>query len=496
MSSEPTHPPATRPDATRPAVVAVVGSGPSGIYAAEALTRQTDVPIQVIVLDRLPVPYGLVRYGVAPDNAGIRSIRNTLQQTLDRDGVWFYGDVAVGRDVSIAELRRVTDAVIYAYGASSDRRLGIVGEDLPGSIAAPELVGWYCGHPEMHPEDRPGGDAGHDIEELITSTHEAVVIGAGNVALDVARVLIKTSAEQAGTDMADEVLGVLESKQVTDVHVLARRGPAHAAFTTKELRDMGKLDGIDLILDPADFELDEHSEDHLAHNKAASRNVAMMREWLNRPRGDFDRRIHFHFWTRPTTMHPDPAREDPRVGSVAVERTTLDDQGRVTGAGGTDTVPAQLVVRSIGYRGLALDELAYDQQTGRVPHDRGRVMHDGRISPGEYVTGWIKRGPTGVIGTNKSDANETASSVLADLADGVVTPEHDTGELDKLLADHGVSPLRMSDWYNIDAAEVARGTAQGRDRATIVRRSQLLSAAKDNDPEDAPGDGDGQASTR
>lgn len=460
-------------------MVAVVGAGPSGIYAAEALSRQTDVAIQVLVLDRLPVPYGLVRYGVAPDNAGIRSIRHTLQQTLERDQVWFYGDVTIGRDLTVSELRSVTDAVIYAYGASSDRRLGIWGEDLFGSIAAPELVGWYCGHPEMH--DGSGSDvAGPErpIEDLVTSTRQAVVIGAGNVALDVTRVLIKTADEQASTDMADEVLGVLAHKQVTDVHLLARRGPVQAAFTTKELRDLGKVDGLDLVLDPADFEFDQRSEQELAASRQASRNVAVMREWLDRPQTGADRRVHLHFWTRPAHINSDQTTE-ARVGEVETERTGLDPDGRLTAAGPGDPITAQLVVRSIGYRGLALDELAYDARTGRIPHDQGRVLHDDQVSPGEYVTGWIKRGPTGVIGSNKSDANETARSVITDLGE-TGAAGHDPDALAKLLADRGITPLRMADWHNIDAAEISRGQVQGRERATIVARSELFTAAQDD----------------
>jgi ferredoxin--NADP+ reductase len=458
---------------TSPAVIAVVGAGPSGIYAAEALTRQSDLPVRVIVLDQLPVPYGLVRYGVAPDNTSIRSIRNTLETTLERDQVWFYGDVTMGRDVSMAQLRGVTDAVIYAYGASSDRRLGIPGEDLRGSIAAPELVSWYCGHPQMHPET---GHQRDPIEELITSTQQAAVIGAGNVALDVARVLIKTGQEQATTDMADEVLAVLTDKQITDVHLLARRGPVQAAWTTKELRDLGKLNGVDLLLDPADFDFDETSAQQLAGSKLASRNVAVMREWLDRPVHDADRRVHFHFWTRPSMINPDRSRQ--RVGGLEVEHTELDAGGTLIGAGPAESIPSQLVVRSIGYRGLALDDLPYDPHNGRVPHDQGRVIRDGHDSAGEYVTGWIKRGPTGVIGTNKSDANETVRSLLADLADGTVAGGHDAGELGRLLAGQGVTPLRMADWHNIDAAEIARGNAGGRDRSTIVHRSELQAAAR------------------
>lgn len=463
----------------KPLVVAVVGAGPSGIYAAEALVQQSEIPINVAVIDKLPVPFGLVRYGVAPDHPSIRSIRNTLERTLERDDVRFFGDVAIGRDLSVEELRGVTDAVIYAYGAASDRHLGVPGEGLVGSIAAPDLVAWYCGNPDVHPETAPrdGADAAHNpVEELITGTREAVVVGAGNVALDVVRVLIKNTDELDDTDMAEEVLAVLADKTVTDVHLLARRGPAYTSFTTKELRELGKLDGVDLIMDPADFELDAVDQAVIAADKIAARNVAAMQEWLTRGPSGAERRIHLHFWTRPTKINSDPGTGG--VGSVEVERTRLDADGRLQSAGALPAIPAQLVVRSVGYRGTPLDGVPYDETTGRVPHAGGHVIRDGGFSPDEYVTGWIKRGPTGVIGTNKSDAVETVQALLHDVADEALTAQHDIDELTDLLAARGITPLGMQAWHRIDAAEVDRGHGHGRDRTTIAHRSELLAAAQ------------------
>jgi ferredoxin--NADP+ reductase len=462
-----------------PLVVAIVGAGPSGIYAAEALIQQPDVPVQVAVIDRLPVPFGLVRYGVAPDHHSIRSIRNTLERTLEKSGVRFYGDVTIGRDLTISELRDSVDAVIYSYGAGSDRRMEIPGEHLPGSIAASELVAWYCGHPDVHPDPgQPPGDTQlttPPVEELIASSSSAVVVGVGNVALDVARVLVKSADQLDDTDMADEVLTGLARNQITDVHILGRRGPAYTAFTTKELRELGQLDGVEVVVNPDDLVLDESSQARVAKDKVATRNLAVLTEWAQRPPSGAPRRIHLHFWTRPTAIIG-----ESRVRAVQVEGTTLDADGMVTGNGQTRTIDAQLIVRSVGYRGLPLSGVPYDGGTGRVPHAEGRVIRDGAFSVGEYVTGWIKRGPTGVIGTNKSDAVETVTSLLADVHEGEVVAHGRTGHLDRLLAKRGIRPLDLPAWHRIDAAEIELGQSHGRLRTTLAHRQELLAAAEGN----------------
>ncbi len=472
--SEDTGPPST------PLVVAVIGAGPSGIYAAEALATQTEVPVQVAVIDRLPVPFGLVRYGVAPDHDSIRSIRNTLQRTLGQPGVGFYGDITIGRDLTIEELRRAVDVVLYAYGAGADRRLGIPGEDLPGSVGAPEFVNWYCGHPDVHPDshtvaedpDAADADQGAHIVRLVRESRTAVVVGVGNVALDVARVLVKTADELAHTDMAEEVLASLAGKQVDTVHILGRRGPAYTAFTTKELRELGQLPDLDLLVSAEDLELDASSLAVVAQDKVSARNVAVLREWAARPPSGASRRIHLHFWTRPTRI-----LGDGRVTGVELEGTVIGKEGYVDGTGELTTVAADLVVRSVGYRGVALAGVPYDPNTGRVPHDEGRVIRDGAFSPDEYVTGWIKRGPTGVIGTNKSDAVQTVASLLADVACGRLVARGRVGELDRLLAGRGLAALDLPAWQRIDAAEVALGSRHGRSRTTLAHRVELLAAA-------------------
>jgi ferredoxin--NADP+ reductase len=468
-------------------VVAVVGAGPSGIYAAEALTHQSDVEVDVTVLDRLPVPFGLVRYGVAPDHPSIRSVRNTLERTLEKTGVRFYGDVAIGVDLTADELRDSVDAVIYAFGAGSDKRLGIDGEDLDGSVAAAEFVAWYCGHPDVHPDidgtavapesDGPSRLEQQHVTHLVSTTTDAVVVGVGNVALDVARILAKHAEELADTDMADEVLDSLDLKQVTDVHVLGRRGPAYTAFTTKELRELGQIPDLDLLVDPLDLELDESSLAVVGRDKVAARNLVVLREWSERPRGSASRRLHLHFWTRPVRVL---GRD--RVTGVEVERTGLDADGAVVGRGQHRVIPAQLVVRSVGYRGSPLPGVPFDDGTGRVPHAEGRVIRDGGFSPDEYVTGWVKRGPTGVIGTNKSDAVETVTSLLHDVDDGALVPRGVVGRLSALLADRGIHPLDLDGWHRIDAAEVELGRSHGRVRTTLAHRSELLAAAEAKSP--------------
>ncbi|MGI9135715.1 MAG: FAD-dependent oxidoreductase, partial [Candidatus Nanopelagicales bacterium] len=382
--------------------VAVIGSGPSGMYAADALVGQTDVPVTVDVIDKLPVPFGLVRYGVAPDHHSIRSVRDTLDKILDKPGVRFIGNLEVGTDISVAELHDYFDAVIFTYGASRDRRLGIPGEDLAGSVAATDFVAWYCGHPEA---DRS------QFESLVPTATAAVVVGVGNVAVDVTRVLGKTVAELNDTDMPQHVFDTLDKSGITDIYVLGRRGPAQATFTTKELKELGELADADVIIDPAVMELDAFSAEQAASDKATARNIEVMREWSTRTPEGKRRRIHMHFFARPVEIIG-----DDRVRRVVVERTSLDASGGASGTGETYTVDADLVVRSVGYRGTALDEVPFDSGKNVIPSADGRVQRDGVTVPGEYVAGWIKRGPTGIIGTNKKCAVGTVASLIEDVS--------------------------------------------------------------------------------
>lgn len=469
-------------DAPRPLRVAVVGAGPAGLFTVQALVEQDDVPVRVEVLDRLPTPFGLLRYGVAPDHPEIRSIRDRFATLLHRDEVGFVGGVEVGRDLPVAELREHVDAVVYSYGTSSDRHLGVPGEDLLGSLPASALVAWYCGHPDA---DRPlvedalaaGGDG----------VRSAVVVGAGNVALDVARVLAKSPHELAGTDMADHVLEHLAPVTPAQVHVLVRRGPAHVAFSTPELRELGRLDDAAVVLaDPA-VDLD----DPPGAPRPVMRNLAVLREWASAPEPPPERRrVALHFWSRPVGLFGDgpPGRE--RVRRVVVEPTALDGDGRLVAAGEPHELAADLVVRAVGYHGTGLPGVPFDETTGTVPNEAGRVLRAGHVAPGEYVTGWIKRGPQGVIGTNKPDARETAHAVLDDAAALAAGP--DPGGVAAWLAGRGTPVVTVAGWDRIDAAEVALGLREGRARATLADRAAMMAAASGRD--ETAGARDGAAS--
>lgn len=448
----------------------MIGAGPSGIYAAEALTRENDPSLAVDVVERLPAPFGLVRYGVAPDHLSIRSVRDTLEQVLARRGVRFLGGVEVGSDVSVAELHEYYDAIVFTYGASGDRPLGISGEALPGSIAATEFVAWYCGHPDARIEP---------IGAALRDARSALVVGVGNVAVDVARVLAKTSAELAHTDMPHHVLEELASSTVTDIHILGRRGPAQAAFTTKELRELGELSDASVAVAADDLVLDPESEARCAQNKTIARNLDVLQEWSRRPPVERRRRIRVHFFTRPVRL-----LGQSRVTGLVVERTRVDAHGTAVGTGKLATIPAQLVIRSVGYRGSGIADIPFDAERGVIPHEDGRIIRDGRPVAGEYVAGWIKRGPTGIIGTNKKDAAQTVLSLLHDLA--WLPPAAKRGQdLGRALTQRGVKVVTLQGWSAIDRAEIELGRAHGRDRTTIHDRAALLALARAPAPDTA-----------
>jgi ferredoxin/flavodoxin---NADP+ reductase len=452
--------------------VAVVGSGPAGLYTAEALIKQAaalDPPraIRVDVLDRLPTPYGLVRYGVAPDHKSIESIAEYLRGVLEHDGVHFVGNVHLGDDVTREDLLSSYDAVVYATGAMRDRRLGIPGEDLPGSVAATDFVNWYCGHPDVDP-----GAFTLDAESV-------AVIGVGNVAVDVARILIRNPEELRETDVSQPVLDALMASKVREVHMIGRRGPAQAKFTTKELRELGELAGVDVVVgdgeaDLAAFDATGESAELAQTDRHVRGNYTVIREWAERAPAGAARRLTMRFWLRPVEI----LGEDS-VSGLTVERTRLDESGKLQGTGQFETLPAQLVLRSVGYQSVPLAGVPFDERNFVVPNEAGRVLgRDGQPLPGEYVAGWLKRGPTGVIGTNKSDAAETVRSLLADLAGGprpgdvqlpraglLKMPEGSPqGEspLRDVLAERGVRHVSYDDWLGIENAEKELGVTLGR----------------------------------
>jgi ferredoxin--NADP+ reductase len=435
--------------------VAIVGSGPSGLYAAEALSKTERVDVDVY--DRLPFPFGLVRYGVAPDHESIRSVRNTLASILDLPTVRFFGNVDVGSDVTVENLGRAYHAVIWAYGASGDRALGIPGEGMAGSVAATAFVAWYTGHPDADP----------NIGRLITSASEVAVIGVGNVALDVARILVKSPDALSATDMPAEVLDVLRASSVRDVHVLGRRSAAFAAFTTKELREFGELDGVDVAVSAEDLSLGPNSTAQLAESKVAARNVEALREWVGRQRSA-PKCVHFHFCVRPESING-----GSEIESLTISRMRETDSGDYVETGEVIDLPVQAVVRSVGYRGHRVGDLPFDNGRGVLNQEAGRLVQDGAPLTGHYTVGWIKRGPTGIIGTNKKDAVATVASLIEDL-DSLPDPELSVAELHGQL----VGPIVTdAGWRAIDAAEVALGQQQGRDRCTLTDREELLALA-------------------
>lgn len=464
----------------RPLRVAVVGAGPAGLFTVEALTGSADVPVSVEIIDRLPTPFGLLRYGVAPDHPAIRGIRNRFVALLHRDDVAFLGGVEIGRDVTVDALRERVDAIVYSYGSATDRHLGVPGEDLRGSLSATQFVAWYCGHPDADRvlvEDalRAGGSS--------RGVHSAVVVGAGNVALDVTRLLVRTPAELAGTDMPDHVLAALATTSPHEVHVLARRGPALVAFSTPELRELGQLRDVGVVLADPGIDLADPPE----ASRAVARNLALLREWAQAdPPPPDRRRVMLHFWSRPVALLGAGATGSERVRTVSVEPTELDHDGRLVAAGPAYDVPADLVVRAVGYRGVELPGVPFDEVRAVVPNEEGRVLGigaDGRpVTTGEYVTGWIKRGPQGVIGTNKPDARETAGAVLADAP--LLLRRPDPGGLAAWLSARGTPAVTVAGWDRIDAAEIALGHTEGRDRTTLADRAAMLAAAAAADDAD------------
>lgn len=454
--------------------VAIVGAGPAGFYAADQLLAAPEHDVGVDMFDRLATPWGLVRNGVSPDHPKIKAVVLRYEKTAVRDGYRFIGNVEIGRDLSVEELRAHYHAVIYAFGASGERRLGIPGEDLPGAHAAAHVVGWYNGHPDF---------ADHRLD---LSARTAVVVGNGNVAIDVARMLAQPRETLARTDVADHALEALGSSSIEQVVVLGRRGPTQAAFTTPGLIELSTVDGLDVVVDPRDLAEDEatardgeHEDPLLASKLAALRRYVGSE---SRPARDAARRrMLLRFFATPLEIVG-----DGRVEGVRVARTALVAEGdgrlRAVVTEHEQTIPCELVVRAVGYRGRPLDGLPFDEPTATVPNDRGRVLDGagGARRPGDYVAGWIKRGPSGVIGTNRKDSQETVAALLEDAAAGAL-PEPAAADADailRLLAERAPEHVTYAQWQAIDAAERAAGEPHGRPRVKFVRTRHLLDAAR------------------
>jgi ferredoxin--NADP+ reductase len=435
----------------RPLRVAVVGSGPAGFYAAGALLAG-DVPAEVDMIERLPTPWGLVRLGVAPDHPKIKSVSRAFERIAERPGFRFFGNVEVGRDLQHDELLALYDAVIYAVGAQSDRRMGIPGEDLPGSWPATQFVAWYNGHPD------------HQHLDFDLSGERAVVIGNGNVAVDVARMLALTPDELAPTDTTDPAIAAIGNSGIREIVMVGRRGPAQAAFTTPELIELGELAGADVIVDPADLEGAEPTDTN------SERNLEVLRQYAARVPEGKPKRLVLRFLLSPVAI-----LGDERVEAIELVRNRLEtDDGGVVRAVPTDEreiLACGIVFRSVGYRGVALAGVPFDESRGTIENERGRV------APGVYAAGWIKRGPSGVIGTNKKDAAETVELLLEDLRDA---PRKDVAAEDVVgfLAERAPRLVMYHHWTSIDELERAAGEKLGRPRVKLCTWDELLAAAE------------------
>ncbi len=451
----------------RPLRVAIVGSGPSGFYAADALLK-SDTAAQVDVFECLPSPFGLVRFGVAPDHPKIKNVIRVYEKTAANEAFGYFGNVDVGNDITLDELHQYYDAILFAVGAATDRKLNISGEDLEGSHTATEFVAWYNGHPDYR-------DRRFDL-----NTRIAVIIGQGNVAVDVARILCKTTAELAATDIADHALRALAASKIEEIYMIGRRGPAQAAFTEPEIKEMGELLDCGVDLRAEDLKLNDASRAEIEDpaNKRNKNNVEILEAYLARDDSARQRRLKINFFQSPTALHG--AR---RVERVTLERNALSgDPGRqkARGTGKTEDLACGIFFRSVGYRGVPLDGVPFDEDAGTFANEQGRIVGSaGTVIPGLYCTGWIKRGPSGVIGTNRPDSAETVAALLADCDHLAAAPRRDSGDLYRSLRERGVRVVNYEDWKRIDAAEIEAGRAAGKPREKFTRVADMLSILGD-----------------
>jgi len=443
--------------------IAIVGSGPSGFYATEALFK-SGLHIQVDMYERLPVPYGLVRSGVAPDHPKLKQVIQVYAGIAETPGFRFFGNVTIGRDISVQILQSVYDATIYTCGAESDRRLGIPGEDLPGSHTATEFVGWYNGHPDYR-------------DRVFDLSHEtAVIFGQGNVAADVSRILAKTRDELKNTDIAAHALEVLANSRIRNIHVVGRRGPVQAKFTSKELKEFGELEQAVPIVDPAELQLNPASDIELADkNNTGTRKVyELFSEFAggnNNAPGK--RRVYFSFLKGPVEF-----TGNGRVEKVRLERNVLGGdafQQSAQGAAEFIEIDTGIVFRSIGYRGKPVVGLPFDEKRGLIPNRDGRILDGATVLPYQYVAGWIKRGPTGIIGTNRADSVATVASLLSDLQQsGTTRTVNSKSDPLQLLSAAGIRIVTYQDWQKIDQLEISRGLSVDKPREKFTRVNEIL----------------------
>ena len=451
--------------------VAIIGSGPSGFYAADRLLKQSDPAIAVDMYERLPTPFGLVRGGVAPDHEKIKSVTKLYSRIASHERFRFFGNIEFGKDLSRLDLSDHYHGIIYAVGAQTDRKLGIAGEDLPNSYAATEFVGWYNGHPDYR---------NYDFD--LTGIKRVAVIGVGNVAMDVARILARTPEELYGTDIADYALEALRRSEVEEIYILGRRGPAQAAFTNPEIKELGEMADADIIVECDDASLDELSATHLkkARDRSAIRNVKILQSYVDRGLSGKSRRIILRFLVSPYAIL---GVEKVEAMKLAKNELYLDDNGnlRPRATGEYETLPFDMIFRSVGYRGVPLPDVPFYDRWGTIPNDQGRVLtkHEGRERlRGNYVVGWIKRGPSGIIGTNKPDAIETAERFLEDLQAGdTLQPRNTRAEsIIELARMRKPNFISFAEWKILDAIELQRGAESGRSRVKFTTVEEMLEA--------------------
>ncbi len=451
--------------AERPLRAAIIGAGPSGFYAAASLLKEGN-NVTVDLFDRLIAPHGLVRYGVAPDHQNIKAVAKTYDRTAAEPGFRYFGNVDFGKDITHEDLKKHYDVIFYTTGAQSDRKLGIPGEDLPNSMSATEFVAWYNGHPDYR-----------DLE-VDLSCNAAIVVGVGNVAMDVARVLAKSIDELEDTDIADHALKALAKSNIKDIYVVARRGPAQVKFTNAEIREMGHLAIADTIVLDSELKLDRASSAEIEGDTAMQKNLDYMRAFAEIGETGKPRRVHFRFLLSPVEI----IEENGKIAAVKMEknelRASVSGDIKPSGTGKYETIPAGMILRSVGYKGVPMPGVPFDARHGVIPNEVGRVVNleTGKIVPGEYVAGWIKRGPTGVIGTNKPDAIESVNSMFDDLQKNKLepAPDPDPEAILALLKERGVRYVTKDEWKKIDAVEVAEGKKRGKPRVKIVKRADML----------------------
>jgi len=450
----------------RPLRVAIVGAGPAGVYAADILTK-AEIPTSIDIIERLPAPFGLVRYGVAPDHPRIKQIITALTNVLGRGDVRLLANVNVGTDLGLEDLRDHYDAVVFATGCFEDARLDIPGIDLDGSFGAADFVSWYDGHPDV-PRAWP------------LEAREVAILGVGNVALDVARMLAKRPEDLRATDAPANVLAGLEASPVTDVHLFGRRGPAQVKFTPLELRELAQIADVDVVVYPEDYEFDEASKAAIEGNHQTKQTVKTLMDWTLREPTGASRRIHLHMLQRPVAVLDDGAG---RVAGVRMERMALQGDGSAKGTGEFLEYPCQAVYHAVGYWGTAIPGVPFDASRGTIRNLEGRVVDEaGAAVPGFYTTGWVKRGPVGLIGHTKSDAQETIGHVVDDAASLIAASRAEPVALSpdnllRLLKERGVPVVQWEDWEVLDAHEVALGEAQGRERVKVVPRDEMTNVA-------------------